>query len=753
MQIKQYRTKVSTSRNSSLFNLIFLLFSIGLGVVISFISIFNDFESFDWRNFFMFQQTWLNNPQMFSLAILMFLIILMSSGIRFHILTQDPEKSISFWQNLRFGILARYYVLITPWGLGSQPILIGLMLQKGISIGKSTSTVMLDLLLMRLAMSLIALIGLIFFGTLINPTLLLFAWIGFGFTCLFPIILVMASLSKTIENLILKFIKRFFSRNSDRWNLSISTSLVQYRNAFQSYQNQVYKLLMVFGFSLLSQIALLSLSFFVLNTFPKTNFDFSYLDFTYLNVLMMMALANVVLGVAPTLGSAGAAEFTFTTVFSVYMTGQFLVIAVFLWRFLLFYSWLILGVILTIVEELKGKKIKYSKRKPNFNLPLKVFLFNDGFFPLIDGVVRAVDAYARYLLNQGVDVTVVVPFTGDTSQYPYKILPIPQIKIPGFFYPLPYGLARPGLIKNLSYEGPTIYHAHTPFLLGHLALKLSKRNKVPLITTFHSKYYDDFYAATKSKLIANYFKDLTIRYFSKSNAIWTVSKATVETIKDYGLSNREIKVISNGTDIKVYPKNKEDLLKLQSTYGIKINRKKLLFVGQLIWQKNLKLIIDTMKQLDHDKDTYQLIIVGEGRDEMAIKQYAQTLLIQTPIIFTGKISNSQTLSALYSSADLFFFPSAYDNDPLVIKEAAAHCLPSLVLKGTSVSKLIDNNVNGFIQSGDSHLFAKRIVEILSKPDTLKKVGEKAKSNLVSTWSETLKTLVQHYEEEIKKYYA
>ncbi len=753
MQIKQNKTKVSTSRSSSLFSLTFLLFSIGLGVVLSFISIFNDFESFDWRNFFMFQQTWLNNQQMLILAILMFLIILISSGFRFHILTQDAEKSISFWQSLRFGILARYYVLITPWGLGSQPILIGLMLQKGISIGKSTSTVMLDLLLMRLAMSFIALIGLIFFGILINPTLLLFAWIGFGFTCLFPIILVMASLSEPIERLVLNFIKIFFPKNSVRWNLAISTSLVQYRIAFQSYQKRVYKLLMVFGFSLLSQIALLSLSFFILNAFPKTNFDFSNVDFNYFNVLMMMALANVVLGVAPTLGSAGAAEFTFTTVFSVFMTGQSLVIAVFLWRFLLFYSWLMLGVILTIVEELKGKKSKTSKQKPNFNLPLRVFIFNDGFFPLIDGVVRAVDAYARFLVKQGVDVTVVVPFTGDTSQYPYKIVPIPQIKIPGFFYPLPYGLARPRLLKNLSYEGPTIYHAHTPFLLGHLALKLSKRNNVPLITTFHSKYYDDFYAATKSKVIANYLKYLTIRFFSKSNAIWTVSKATVETIKDYGLSNREIKVFSNGTDIKVYPENKEELLRLESTYKIKLTRITILFVGQLIWQKNLKLIIDTINQLDDNKDTYQLIIVGEGRDEIAIKQYAQNLLIKTPIIFTGKISNSQTLSALYSFADLFFFPSAYDNDPLVVKEAAAHGLPSLVLAGTSVSTAIDNNINGFIQSGGADIFANRIVKILDKPNELKKIGEQAKINLARTWSETLKTLVQHYEEEIKKYYV
>ena len=150
MQINQVKPKVSPSRTPSIFNLIFLVFSIGLGIVISFISIFNDLEAFDWRNFFMFEQTWLNDDVMLSFSFLMFTIIVMSSGIRFHILLKDQDNKISFWQSLRFGILARYYVLITPWGLGSQPILIGLMYQKGIKIGKATSTVMIDLLLMRL---------------------------------------------------------------------------------------------------------------------------------------------------------------------------------------------------------------------------------------------------------------------------------------------------------------------------------------------------------------------------------------------------------------------------------------------------------------------------------------------------------------------------------------------------------------------------------------------------------------------------
>ena len=91
-----------------------------------------------------------------------------------------------------------------------------------------------------------------------------------------------------------------------------------------------------------------------------------------------------------------------------------------------------------------------------------------------------------------------------------------------------------------------------------------------------------------------------------------------------------------------------------------------IFVGQLIWQKNLKLILETIKELDKAEDTYQMILVGEGRHEKDIKQYARDLSIKSHLIFTGKISNYKTLSALYSLSNLFYFPSAYDNDPLVL---------------------------------------------------------------------------------------
>jgi hypothetical protein len=209
-------------------------------------------------------------------------------------------------------------------------------------------------------------------------------------------------------------------------------------------------------------------------SFSPSVFEVSPIEFSLGHVTMMMAISNVILGIVPTLGSAGAAEFTFATVFSTFLKGNYLLWAILLWRIMLFYIWLIIGVWISFYLGLFGKNNKNQKIYDP-SLPLKIVIFNDGFFPLIDGVVRAVDGYARYLHQQGLDVTVVVPYVGDPSSYPYRILAIPQVKIPGFFYPLPYGITKKRIRSLYQYQGPIVFHTHTPFSSWSPCIKVSKK--------------------------------------------------------------------------------------------------------------------------------------------------------------------------------------------------------------------------------------------------------------------------------------
>lgn len=741
---------VAQSPTKKGWHILFFVVSLFLGLGFSIFSLQEDLTSFEWLPFLTLSQQWLGQLDMVFMALLLLGVIIFSSGLRFHVLLKIKVKNLRFRTSLMYGILARYYVLITPWALGSQPILIGIMYQRKVPIGLATSVVMMDLLFMRLSMALIVLLALIGFSHLVSPGILLLVWIGFFFTCINPVILVLASLHAWLEQGLLMLIAWIFPKKKDQLQASLKSILVQYRQSFQEFRHQLMPMIKVTLYSLLSQFSLLALPYFLMASFSISVFEISPLEFNLVHVTMMTALSNVILGIVPTLGSAGAAEFTFATVFSTFLTGNYLLWAILLWRVMLFYIWLIIGVCISLYLGWFQKNVK--KQKPyNPSLPMKIFIFNDGFFPLIDGVVRAVDGYARYLHQQGIDVTVVVPFVGDTSKYPYPVLAIPQFKIPGFFYPLPYGMKGKRIKSLYRYDGPIVYHTHTPFLLGHLALKLAKKYRIPIVSTFHSKYYDDYLAATKSKMLARILTFFTMRFFKKTDAIWTVSKGTVETMRQYGLDHRPIKIISNGINFKPETITKTEAANFLNDYQLSAKIPFILFVGQLIWQKNVQLILDTYLELEKKGFLFQAVFVGEGRDENNIKDYARKQGIKSKIIFTGKITNQLILGSFYQMANLFFFPSKYDNDPLVIKEAAAYQLPSLVLANTSIAQLIINQINGYIHEGDSKSFANRLIEILSDSKNLNTIGEEAKKTLVVTWSETLKDLRANYQDVLSDY--
>jgi uncharacterized membrane protein YbhN (UPF0104 family) len=339
---------------------LFFIVSIGLGIGFSFISLQNDVSSFEWVTFLTLSQFWLGQLHMILVAIFLLGIIFFTSGLRFHLLLKTNIKHLRWKTSLMYGILARYYGLITPWALGSQPIMIGIMYQRKVPIGLATSVVMMDLLVMRLSMAFLVLVALLGFGHLVSLQILIFAWIGFFFTCIIPVIVVLASLHAWLESSLLNLIAWIFPRKKEQFQTSLKGMLLQYRQSFLEFRHQFSSAIKVMFSALLSQSSLLALPYFLMAGFSLSVFETSAIEFNLVHVTMMMAISNVILGVVPTLGSAGAAEFTFATVFSIFLKGNFLLWAILLWRVMLFYVWLLIGVMISVYLGLieKLNKVK-----------------------------------------------------------------------------------------------------------------------------------------------------------------------------------------------------------------------------------------------------------------------------------------------------------------------------------------------------------------------------------------------------------
>lgn len=381
---------------------------------------------------------------------------------------------------------------------------------------------------------------------------------------------------------------------------------------------------------------------------------------------------------------------------------------------------------------------------------IKIAEFVDTFYPKIDGVARVVDNYAANLNSyDDVDCCVFCPevmknYKDDMSYNVIRTKSLPLLS--DYRLPAPKLSNAPAIaFKEIK---PDLVHAHSPFTLGHYGLSLARQHGVPFVTTFHSKYYEDFLQRTHSKFLSKILVNYIIRFYNQADSVWTVGSSTAETLRSYGYKG-EIVLMDNAT-VMTYPEDPDECRKLLAeNYTIPKKGKNLLFVGRITNQKNLYFMLDTLRFIK-DKEI-KLIVVGDGAELKPLKQYAAKAGIADRIVFVGQISDQRILKSFYLESDLFFFPSTYDTSTLVAREAAALKVPTLMIRGCNSADLIIENQNGFLCDEVPESAAKTIESIFSKPDALNRVGETALKTIGTSWKNRVPEVLEKYREIIEEY--
>ena len=126
--------------------------------------------------------------------------------------------------------------------------------------------------------------------------------------------------------------------------------------------------------------------------------------------------------------------------------------------------------------------------------PLTIGQFIDSYLPVTDGVVSVVRNYAYWLNEKYGKCVVYAPNTKSfVNPDPFDVQSYLSIPIPGR---KPYRFGFPALDvryrKQLNQMQFDLVHSHSPFSSGSEALRVAKKQNIPLVGTFHSKFYDDF---------------------------------------------------------------------------------------------------------------------------------------------------------------------------------------------------------------------------------------------------------------------
>ena len=375
---------------------------------------------------------------------------------------------------------------------------------------------------------------------------------------------------------------------------------------------------------------------------------------------------------------------------------------------------------------------------------LRIGQFTDTFLPIVDGVGRVVQAYAENLSALGQQVTVVAPMydTGFQGGFPYQLVEFIATSVPGMKqYRVGEAMLDAHYRKRIRMIDLDIVHAHSPFTAGSEALRLAVVRKLPLVGTFHSKYYDDFLKATKSESMAKVATKFVVNFYNRCDEVWAVGSNTADVLRGYGYEG-DIQVMPNGATLRNV--NPSDVAEVSRRFGLD-DDPVILFVGQMDWKKNILTVLEACAELKKQGKNFRLLLAGQGIDMNNIRQKIAELNIQDRSQMLGHITDSSLLDGLYARAAVFAFPSLYDAAPMVVREAAVMGTPSVMVRGSTAAEIIRDRENGFLCENDPKDLARVISGILADPVLRDRTGQAAKETIPIPWSKVLETAVVRYE--------
>ena len=355
-------------------------------------------------------------------------------------------------------------------------------------------------------------------------------------------------------------------------------------------------------------------------------------------------------------------------------------------------------------------------------------------------------AYCETLSKMGHTTYYIAPQNSNALHYPQlNTILSPGLKIPTEQWRV--GLPALGFkyrksLKKIPFD---IVHAQDPFIAGFEAAKIAKRLNVPLVSTFHSKYYDDFLHHTHSKKISKLLLKNIIEFYNKCDAVWAVNANTADVLREYGF-RKDIRVMENGTNVEKL--NSVAVKKMELKAGYDSNSLKLLFVGRHNKQKNIEGIIRACKILKDKTIPFKLVTAGDGPDFDRLVKLTNKLDLSENVNFLRHIDDRTELMALYSLADLVVFPSLYDNAPMVLREAASTGTAALLVAGSTSAENLKDGKNALIAHNETpSAIASRIIDGIG---TFTEIGLEAKATIPISWEKIMQKVVVEYERLIEE---
>jgi len=270
------------------------------------------------------------------------------------------------------------------------------------------------------------------------------------------------------------------------------------------------------------------------------------------------------------------------------------------------------------------------------------------------------------------------------------------------------------ILKDLLRDKVQVFHGlshEIPFAIQH--------TKIKSIVTIHDLIflrYPQYYKFIDRKL----YEWKSRSACKRAGQIIAISEKTkADIIEFYGINPEKIEVIYQSCDDSfktAFPQTTLD--KIRTTY--KLPQKYLLNVGTIENRKNLKLIVQALKDVNEE---YKLVVIGKKTAYFKeVEKEIKLLGLGDRIIFLKNIPFAD-LPGIYQMASVFVYPSFYEGFGIPIIEALYSGIPTIAAIGSCLEEAGGPD-SIYVNPNDPEGLSAEITRVLSSSTLQNEMKEK-----------------------------
>lgn len=345
---------------------------------------------------------------------------------------------------------------------------------------------------------------------------------------------------------------------------------------------------------------------------------------------------------------------------------------------------------------------------------MNILIISDVYFPRINGVSTSIQTFKSEFERAGHKVTLIVPRYTNNDEENENIIRIDSRTIP---YDPEDRMMKSSCIRRLvpklkKYQFDLV-HIQTPFVAHYSGIKIAKALNIPCVITYHTLFeeYLYHYIPIIPKQILKFFaRRFSSSQCNQAQGVIAPSSIIVELLKDYGVKNN-IEIIPTGINSKKFELGNGD--KFRTAFDIPSDKKILLNVSRVAFEKNIGLLINVVNQIKKQLPDIMLVIAGEGPAKSAYMEQAKKLDLDNNVAFVGYLDRNSELIDCYHSADIFVFSSVTETQGLVLLESMASGTPVVSVAAMGTKDILLGCEGARITNGEISDFCDKVVSLLN----------------------------------------